>query len=97
VKTHVQDLPEMSKIEWKLKKNPQIAEDMGQKVLSWQKTEIIDGESYIVNYRWRKDVNYVTYWNPEGYLRIYENVDELIYFNELLTIIRTEFGVWETN
>ncbi|WP_299529129.1 hypothetical protein [Ulvibacterium sp.] len=97
LKTRILDLPDMSEIEWKLKKNPEMVEDMGIKVLSWQKTEILDGESYAICFRWSNKLNQVTYRNPERYLQIYEKVDELIYFNNLLDLIRTEFGIWKNN
>ncbi len=96
-KTNIQDLPNMTEIEWKLKKNPQIVKDMGETVLSWQKSSILDGEGFDVHIRWGKDFNRIYYSNPESYLRIYESVDELIYFNELLNLLRTEFGVWKNN
>jgi len=96
-KTNIQDLPNMAEIEWKLKKNPQIVKDMGETVLSWQKSSILDGEGFDVHIRWGKDFNRIYYSNPESYLRIYENVDELVYFNELLNLLRTEFNVWKNN
>lgn len=95
IKTNIQDLPNMSKIEWKLKEKPEIQDLDGEKDLVWKKTQIIDGESYVVEFRWGKNKNRITYSNPESYLRIYENVDELIYFNELLNLVRSEFGVWK--
>lgn len=97
LKTNIQDLPNMSSIEWKLKKNPEVVEDMGVKVLSWQKTNILDGESYVVQFRWGNDIKKITYSNPESYLKIYPDVDELIYFNELLNLVKTEFGIWKSN
>ncbi len=96
-KTNIQDLPNMSVIEWKLKKNPEIVEDMGQKVLSWQKTTIVDGQGYDVQFRFGKFYNIVHYSNPESYLQNYESVDELVYFCELLDLLRTEFGIWKNN
>ncbi len=96
-KTNIQDLPNMAEIEWKLKKNPQIVKDMGETVLSWQKSSILDGEGFDVHFRWGKHLNRIYYSNPESYLRIYDNVDELIFFNELLNVLRDEFGVWKNN
>ncbi|RKR06437.1 hypothetical protein CLV91_3397 [Maribacter vaceletii] len=96
-KTNIKDLPDMKEIEWKLKKNPQIVKDMGETVLSWQKSRITDGEGFDVEFRWGKHLNRVYYGSPESNLRIYENIDELIYFNELLNLLRTEFGLWKNN
>ena len=96
-KTNIQDLPNMTDIEWKLKKEPVIHEMDGEKVLSWKQTSILDGLGYDVHFRGGKFFNRVYYSNPESYLRIYENVDELIYFSELLNLLRTEFGVWKNN
>lgn len=96
-KTNIQDLPNMTDIEWKLKKEPVIHEMDGEKVLSWKQTSILDGQGYDVHIRGGKFFNRVYYSNPESYLRIYENVDELLYFSELLNLLRTEFGVWKNN
>ena len=96
-KTNIQDLPSMTDIEWKLKKEPVIHEMDGEKVLSWKQTSILDGQGFDVHFRVGKFFNRVYYSNPESYLRIYENVDELLYFSELLNLLRTEFGVWKNN
>ena len=96
-KTNVQDLPNMTDIDWKLKKDPVIHEIDGEKVLSWKKSSILDGQGYDVHIRWGKNFNRIYYSNPESYLRIYENVDELVYFSQLLNLLRTEFGVWKNN
>ncbi|WP_424000413.1 hypothetical protein [Maribacter sp. IgM3_T14_3] len=95
LKTNIQDLPNMTDIDWKLKKEPVIQDMNGEKVLSWKKNLILDGDGYYVHFRQGKYFNRVYYSNPESYLRIYKNVDELVYFNELLNLIRTEFGVWK--
>ncbi|SDS21893.1 hypothetical protein SAMN05192545_0992 [Maribacter dokdonensis] len=96
-KTNIQDLPNMADINWKLKKEPVIHEMDGEKVLSWKQSSILDGEGFDVQIRWGKEFNRIYYSNPESYLRIYENVDELIYFDELLKLLRAEFGVWKNN
>ena len=96
-KTNIQDLPNMEEIEWKLKKEPVIHEMDGEKMLSWKKSSILDGQGYDVHFRWGKKFKRIYYSNPESYLRIYENVDELVYFSELLNLLRTEFGVWKNN
>ena len=96
LKTNIQDLPNMAVIEWKLK-NPEIVIDMGEEVLSWQKTSILDGNSYVVLVKNGNRFKKIAYSNPESYLKIYENVDELIYFNELLNLVKTEFGIWKND
>ena len=96
-KTNIQNLPNMADIDWKLKKEPVIHEMDGEKVLSWKQSSILDGEGFDVQIRWGKEFNRIYYSNPESYLRIYENVDELISFSELLKLLRTEFGVWKNN
>ena len=95
LKTNIQDLPNMTDIDWKLKKEPVIQDINGEKVLSLKKSLILDGEGYDVHFRGGKYFNRVYYSNPESYLQIYKNVDELVYFNELLNLLRTEFGVWK--
>ena len=95
LKTNIQDLPNMSDIYWKLKEEPVIKEINGVKELIWTVTLIYDGESFEVLFRWGKRSNRIVYFNPESFLEMYKNVDELIYFSELLNVLRTEFGVWE--
>lgn len=93
-KTHIQDLPNMSDIRWKLQK-PAFQEINGEKELFWIVTLRSGGEGFAVHFRLGKKSNRVFYSNPESLLEEYENVDELIYFSELLNVLRTEFGVWE--
>ena len=95
VKTNIQDLPNMSDIYWKLKEEPVIEEINGVKELVWEITDIFDGEGFEVQFRWGKRSNRIVYYNPESFLKMYENVDELIYFNQLLNVLWTEFGIWE--
>ena len=96
-KTNIQDLPNMADINWKLKKEPTIHEMGGEKVLNWKTRTILDGQSYDVQFRFGKFYNKVYYSNPESYLQDYESVDELVYFCELLNLLRTEFGIWKNN
>ncbi len=97
VKTNIQHLPNMSDIDWKLKEDVVIKEINGKKELVWKITFITDGDSFEVQFRCGKKSNRIVYSNPESYLRMYENVDELIYFNELLNVLRTEFGMWKND
>jgi len=97
LKSNITDLPEMSEILWKLKKEPEIVEFNGRKELMWKKSDILDGISYLVQIRTNDTRKQVDYWNPESYLSIYPDIDELIYFNQLLDVIKTEFDMWNNN
>lgn len=95
IKTNIQHLPNMSDIQWKLKEEPEIKEINGEKQLIRKITLMSGGEVFEVQIRLGDKSNRISYSNPDSYLRMYEGVDELIYFNELLNVVRTEFGVWE--
>ena len=95
IKTNIQHLPNMSDIQWKLKEEPVIKEINREKQLIWKITLMSGGEVFEVLFRLGDKSNRIFYSNPESYLRMYEGVDELIYFNELLNLVQNEFGVWE--
>ena len=97
LETRIADLPDMKEIDWKLKSAPQTQKVKGKTELVWKKIEIVDGESYVVFYRWGDMQRKITYWNPESYLKEYPTVDELIYFKEILALIRSEFKLWRNN
>jgi len=95
LKTNIPDLPNMADIDWKLRKDPEIIDIDGEKQLMWNQSHFLDGEGYTVQFKDDKKINQVRYGNPESYLRIYSNVDELIYFSDLLNLIRSEFEIWK--
>ena len=45
----------------------------------------------------RKDSNEIYYGNPESYIKMYPEVDELLFFSELLNVIKSEFNMWRYN
>ena len=95
VKTNIQHLPKISDIDWKLQHEPVIKEINGEKQLVRKITLTSGGESFEVQFRCGEKSNQISYPDPESYLQIFENVDELIYFNEFLNVMRSEFDVWK--
>lgn len=102
--SYILELPSLDEIFWKLEKRKQkrieIKAGNGKSKVTYQnikeQTSILDGHGYIVQIRsaaWKKQHAF-KYSNPERYLEIYPEIDELIYMNEILNIIKTEFGIW---
>ena len=102
IRSNILDLPNQEEIRWKLSgrdsiykikrkwRGKEIVEyDSSRKIIS-----ILDGVVYKVQVRGFDKENNFTFYNPESYLKEYPDVDELIYMNEILDIIRLEFKIW---
>lgn len=102
-RNHILDLPSLSEIEWKLlirgdvKKVKKIyrGKEIEDYELTNKKIGIIDGERYIVQVKGWNRANEFEFANPDGYLKHYPEIDELIYMCEILNTIRNEFGIWK--
>lgn len=90
--TDVNYLPKLETFRYKLKKNNKDyrVED-GEVIRTYKKTLSIDGSIFLV----KTKNNQFEYDDPESYLKIYPNVDELLSLQELLNLIRTEFSVFK--
>ena len=95
LRTNVEFLPNMSEIKYKMRERGNIELVDGEYQLMWKSKQIMDGIGYQVQIRTVNTSNELDYGNPESYLKYYPNVDELIYFNELLSLIRNEFDIWK--
>jgi hypothetical protein len=95
LRTNVQHLPNMSEIKYKMKKRGNVELVNGEYRLKWIAKEIMDGVGYKVQITANKKFHEVDFENPESYLKHYPDVDELVYFNELLDLIKSEFGIWK--
>jgi hypothetical protein len=62
--------------------------------LQISKPIILDGVTFMINFSSPKMKNQIVYDNPESYLNLFPNVDELISFQEILEIARTEFNLF---
>lgn len=80
----------MESIEYKLN-TPYIDLDKGENQINRKKVLITDGIGYQVYIKNGKIKNNFSFYNPETYLKYYPAVDELIAYNELLSIINKEF------
>lgn len=88
--TNVEFLPSMESIEYKLN-TPYIDLDKGENQINRKKVLVTDGIGYQVYIKNGKIKNTFSFYNPETYLKYYPAVDELIAYNELLSIINKEF------
>jgi hypothetical protein len=91
--TNMEFLPDMKSIEYKLS-TQFIDLDKGEKVISRKKILVTDGVGYHVYIKNGKITNDFSFYNTETYLKYYPKVDELIAYNELLSIIKKEFDLW---
>jgi len=90
--TNVEFLPDMERVEYKLS-TPFIDLEKGEKVLNRKKVVVTDGAGYQVYIKNGKIKNNFSFYNPETYLKYYPKVDELISYNELLSILKKEFSL----
>lgn len=94
--TDVIYLPKWDFFQYKLKKaNKNYQIEDGEIYSTSTRLSTLDGESFYVKIKSINRENEINYFNPESYLEKYPNVDELISFQELLNLIRTEFKVFE--
>ncbi|WP_343615272.1 hypothetical protein [Flavobacterium sp.] len=89
--TNVEFLPNIEAIRYKFGK-PQIDLDRGKRVISRTKKHVLDGVEYRVYVRNGKNTNSFSFENPEIYSKYYPTVDELISYNELLSVLAKEFN-----
>ncbi|MBF4486128.1 hypothetical protein [Flavobacterium sp. CSZ] len=90
--TNVEFLPDIERVEYKLS-TPFIDLQKGEKVLNRKKVVVTDGVGYQVYIKNGKIENNFSFYNPETYLKYYPKVDELIAYNEILSILKKEFNL----
>ncbi|MCU7615746.1 hypothetical protein NZ698_00930 [Chryseobacterium sp. PBS4-4] len=96
--TDVIDLPKIEEFEYKLKKkNKDYQIEDGEIISSISRTAVMDGTSYSVKIKNALQENEFEYHNPESYLKIYPDVDELLSFQELLDLLRKDFKIFLKN
>jgi hypothetical protein len=95
--TNIEFLPNQSEIEYKLRGKLEIDTlSNGEYEYGYKITNIIDGTGYTVFVKNHTKTNNITFSNPESYLKLYPNVDELIDFCTLLKIINSTFSTSKT-
>ncbi|WP_143102081.1 hypothetical protein [Flavobacterium phragmitis] len=87
---NVEYLTSQTNIDYKLKDAKIVFED-GEFGISKNKKHAIDGESYRVFIKNETIKNEFSFDNPSFYLKYYPTVDELISYNELLSVIKKDF------
>jgi len=88
---NVEFLPSMTSIRYKFEK-PFIDIEKGEQIIVKKKFLVIDGVGYQVYVKNGKLKNSFSFDNPEAYLKRYPTVDELISYNEILSILKKEFN-----
>jgi hypothetical protein len=89
----IENLPSIDTIEYKLKVSSIEFIDGEYEVIQ-RKKKALDGHVYNVFFRNGKKKNHIVFDNPESYLEIYPNVDELVSYNQILSVIKKEFNLW---
>lgn len=105
LRSYILELPSSDKIQWKLQKRGKkiieliVGDAKGE--VTYQNSKhsvaILDGHSYTVQIQsetWKKSHTF-SYDNPESYLKHFPEIDELIYMNEILDIVKNEFNIWK--
>jgi len=91
--TNAEFLPNMESVQYKLS-TPFIDSEKEEQVINQKKVLVTDGAGYQVYIKNGKIRNNFSFFNPETYLKYYPTVDELIAYNELLSVIKKEFNLW---
>ncbi len=90
---NVEYLPSQKEIDYKLKTAKLISED-GEFGISKNRKRALDGESFRIFIKNGIIKNDFSFENPAFYQKNYPTVDELITYNELLSVIKKEFNLW---
>lgn len=94
LRTKIEFLPNMNDIFYKLSDRGKVELVGGKYEINQKLILICDGLGYKVQIKTDNKINTVNYSNPRAYFKHYQEVDELIYFNELLNLIKSEFELW---
>ena len=103
VGSHILDLPSLSEIQWKLVTRGNVEkvkkQHRGKMIEEYElmskQIAILDGEGFKIQVKGWKKTNDFEFSNPDGYLKHYPEIDELIYMCEILDLIRNEFHIWK--
>ncbi|MEM6685035.1 MAG: hypothetical protein AAF617_04485 [Bacteroidota bacterium] len=98
------DLPSLETVRWKMVKRgklQKLAQKRNGKVEviyehNSTQTSVLDGQSYLIKVYSKalKKQHTFQFSNPERYVKLYPELDELMYINEILKIIKSEFNIW---
>ncbi len=103
VRSHILDLSSLKAIQWKLVTRGNVeklkkkyrGKEIEEYELINKQIAILDGEGFKVQVKGWNRTNEFEFSNPDGYLKHYPEIDELIYMCEILNLIRTEFDIWK--
>ncbi len=91
---NIKYFPKEESFEYKKSKNQVVFDDEENDfVIIKNNANFTDGHIYSVQYKSGDQINNFTYSNPESFLKIYPEIDELNYFVEILNYIRKEFNI----
>ncbi len=88
-------IPTGEDIRYKLIGDMSIVYEDGKKQYRVTSRMITDGLGYEIFIKKGLEQNHIQYSNPEGYLRIYPEVDELNYIVNVINSIRNKFCIWQ--
>ena len=103
LRSYALEIPNQEKIEWKMK----IRNDIVFVPLTYEGTipekywdnktskRLYGQDSYTLQVNYLEKSNQASYYDPYRRNEWYPDVDELIYFCEILDIVKSEFGIWE--
>jgi hypothetical protein len=94
LETHVEFLPNISAIDYKLKFKTVYDSDTDD-YGSTKKIAFTDGIGYIAFIKNYNKVNQFNFTNAESYLKYFPEVDELNSYSNLLNLIRDKFSIWK--
>ncbi len=90
----IEYLPNLQDIKYKLK-NSTIEKIDGKNTLLKKVKTVPNVFSYSIFVRNVKVNNYFVFNDPEKYFDLFPDVNELVSFNKLLSVIRNEFNIWK--
>ena len=95
LRSYAHKLPDMTEIQWKISDRADIIERNEELSLRTMEHIVADGIGYLLHIRNGNVENRVWYGNPEFLLNHSPEVDELIFFKEILDHVRTTYNIWK--
>jgi len=93
--SNVEYLPSLDQIDYKLKSKGEITFEYGEYDIIWKKKYPLDGIGYEAFFKDGERSNYFDFGNYDSYMKDYPEVDELIYYSEIIKILSNEIEIWK--
>lgn len=91
---YIEKLPNIKDIAYKFN-DTKVVSEQGQYYLQTTVSTISDGTSYKAYFKFKKEQHIIDFTNYKSYLKRFPEVDELIAYQKIMTLISNNFEIWE--